>query len=127
SELVYEAVRWRNGRFTFDVDQSCPEAALAQLGLAPGGLLMEGFRRVDEWQLIEGSFKFDDVLLADQAAVARLSERSELEALEELVLATIDGKLNVRQIVDEVDASTFDVCKALYQFLNSGMVRRKTV
>ncbi len=127
SELVYEAVRWKNGRFTFDVDQSCPEAALAQLSMAPGGLLMEGFRRVDEWQLIEGSFKFDDVLHTDAAAIARLSERSELEALEELVLATIDGKLNVRQIVDEVDASTFDVCKALYQFLNSGMVRRKTV
>ncbi len=127
SELVYEAVRWRNGRFTFDVDQSCPEAALAQLTLAPGGLLMEGFRRVDEWQLIEGSFEFDDVLLPDQTAITRMSERSELEALEELVLATIDGKLNVRQIVDEVDASTFDVCKALYQFLNSGMVRRKKV
>lgn len=127
SELVYEAVRWRNGRFTFDVDQSCPEATLAQLALAPGGLLMEGFRRVDEWQLIEGSFKFDDVLTVDQTAVDRLSERSDLEPLEELVLATIDGKLKVRQIVDEVDASTFDVCKALYQFLNSGVVRRKSV
>lgn len=126
-ELVYEAVRWRNGRFTFDVDQSCPEATLAQLALAPGGLLMEGFRRVDEWQLIEGSFQFDDVLTVDQAAVERLSERSNLEPLEELVLATIDGKLKVRQIVDEVDASTFDVCKALYQFLNSGVVRRKSV
>ncbi len=127
SELVYEAVRWRNGRFSFDVGQSCPEATMAQLALNPGGLLMEGFRRVDEWQLIEGSFKFDDVIMPDQAAIERLSERSEFEPLEELVLATIDGKLNVRQIVDEVDASTFDVCKALYQFLNSGMVRRKGV
>lgn len=95
--------------------------------MAPGGLLMEGFRRVDEWQLIEGSFEFDDVLVPDDAAIDRLSERSELEPLEELVLATIDGKLKVRQIVDEVDASTFDVCKALYQFLNAGMVRRKSV
>jgi CheY-like chemotaxis protein len=125
SELVYESVRWRNGRFTFDVNESCPEATLAQLRMAPGGLLMEGFRRVDEWQLIEGSFKFDEVLIADSTAVERLSERSNLEAVEELVLATIDGKLNIRQIVDEVDASTFDVCKALYQFLKSGVVRRK--
>src|SRR5690606_38328951 len=65
SELVYEAVRWRNGRFSFDVGQSCPEATMAQLSLNPGGLLMEGFRRVDEWQLIEGSFKFDDVIMPD--------------------------------------------------------------
>ncbi len=127
SELVYESVRWRNGRFTFNVNESCPEATLAQLRLAPGGLLMEGFRRVDEWQLIEGSFKFDEVLVADSTAVDRLAERSDLEPIEELVLATIDGKLNVRQIVDEVDASTFDVCKALYQFLKSGVVRRKSL
>jgi len=44
-----------------------------------------------------------------------------------LVLATIDGKRNVRQIVDDVDASTFDVCKAIYQFINAGAVRRKSV
>jgi CheY-like chemotaxis protein len=127
SELVYESVRWKNGRFNFDVGESCPEATLAQLALPPGGLLMEGFRRVDEWQLIEGSFEFDDVLLADPVAIERLSERSDLEPIEELVLATIDGKLKIRQIVDEVDASTFDVCKAIYQFLNSGIVRRKSV
>ncbi|HEX2730372.1 MAG TPA: DUF4388 domain-containing protein [Polyangiaceae bacterium] len=127
SELVYESVRWKQGRFNFDVGDSCPEATMAQLSLAPGGLLMEGFRRVDEWQLIEGSFKFDDVLVVDAAAVERISERSELEPLEELVLATIDGKRKVRQIVDDVDASTFDVCKALYQFLNAGVVRRKSV
>jgi hypothetical protein len=127
SELVYEAVRWRQGRFTFNVGDTCPEAAMAQLSLAPGGLLMEGYRRVDEWQLIEGSFKFDDVLIPDPIAVERLSERSQLEPLEELVLATIDGKRKVRQIVDDIDASTFDVCKALHQFLNSGVVRRKSV
>jgi hypothetical protein len=56
-----------------------------------------------------------------------LSERSELEPVEELVLATVDGKRKVRQIVDDVDASTFDVCKALYQFINAGAVRRKSV
>jgi CheY-like chemotaxis protein len=127
SELVYEAVRWRSGRFNFDVGDTCPEAEMAQLSLTPGGLLMEGFRRVDEWQLIEGSFKFDDVLVVDPAAVERLSERSELEPIEELVLATIDGKRKVRQIVDDVDASTFDVCKAIYQFINAGAVRRKSV
>lgn len=127
SELVYESVRWKHGRFNFDVGETCPEAEMAQLSLTPGGLLMEGFRRVDEWQLLEGSFKFDDVLIVDPAAVERLSARSELEPLEELVLATIDAKRNVRQIVDDVDASTFDVCKAIYQFINAGAVRRKSV
>jgi CheY-like chemotaxis protein len=125
SELVYEVVRWKSGRFTFRIRESCAEATLARLGLAPGGLMMEGFRRVDEWQLIEGSFKFDDVLVPDPVAIDRVRDRSELTAQEELVLAAVDSKRNVRQIVDDVDASTFDVCKVLYQFINSGLVRRK--
>ena len=126
SELAYEAVRWKSGRFMFHVGQSSPEATLARLGLAPGGLLMEGFRRVDEWQLIEGSFQFDDLLLPDPAGIERLGEHSELTAQEELVLSAVNGRRTVRQIVDDVDASTFDVCKSLYHFLNSGLVRRKS-
>lgn len=126
SELVYEAVRWKNGRFMFHVGQSSPEATLAHLAMAPGALLMEGFRRVDEWQLIEGSFQFDDVLVPDRVAMERMSERPELTAQEELVLAAVNGQRSVRQIVDEVDASTFDVCKSLHQFLSSGLVRRKS-
>jgi CheY-like chemotaxis protein len=124
SELAYEAVRWKRGRFTFSIGQSLPEATLAHLALAAGGLLMEGFRRVDEWQLIEGSFQFDDVLAPDRAAIERLGERAELTAQEELVLAAVNGQRSVRKIVDDVDASTFDVCKSLYQFINAGLVRR---
>jgi CheY-like chemotaxis protein len=126
SELVYEAVRWKNGRFMFQVGMSSPEATLAHLAMAPGALLMEGFRRVDEWQVIEGSFQFDDVLVPDRVAIERLGDRSDLTAQEELVLSAVNGQRSVRQIVDDVDASTFDVCKSLHQFLNSGLIRRKS-
>jgi DNA-binding response OmpR family regulator len=125
SELVYESVRWKSGRFTFEAGTSCAEATLAQLGLAPAGLLMEGFRRVDEWQLIEGSFKFDDVLQKDAVALERY-DRSKLTAAEQWVLESIDGNRTVRQVVDQVAASTFDTCKILFQFLQARLVRCKT-
>lgn len=127
SELVYEVVRWNTGRFTFDVNASCAEATLAHLQLAPGGLLMEGFRRVDEWQLIEGSFKFDDVLLKDDVAIERYTRRSKLTPQEEQVLDAVNGSHTVRQVVDLVAASTFDTCKVIYQFLKSRLVRVKSV
>lgn len=124
SELVYEVVNWKSGRFTFVRDATSAEATLAQLGLVPAGILMEGFRRVDEWQLVEGSFDFDDVLLRDATAIDRLSEATTLTKAERDVLEAVDGHRTVRQIVDHVPASTFDVCKILYQFLNSRLVRR---
>lgn len=125
SELVYEVVGWKHGRFTFTRDATCPEATLTPLKLLPGGIVMEGFRRVDEWRLIEGSFDFDDTLQSDASAIERLAQSSDLTETEKRVLQAIDGQRTIREIVDRVQASTFDVCKILYQFLNSHLVRRR--
>ncbi len=127
SELVYEVVSWKQGRFTFTRGATCPEATLTPLGLTPGGIVMEGFRRVDEWRLVEGSFDFDDALARDTAAIERLAGSTELTETEREVLGMIDGQRTVRQVVDLVQASTFDVCKILYQLLNSKLVRRHAI
>ena len=125
SEIVYETVRWRKGRFSFTVNVSHPVADQARLKLSPGALVMEGFRRVDEWRLIEDSFDFDDVLHKDSAAIERLSDSQLLTGLERNVLESIDGERTVREIVDEITGSSFEVCKIIYQFVNSRLVRRK--
>ena len=125
SELVYEVVRWGEGRFTFTVGGTSPEARAAKLGLSTGAVVMEGFRRVDEWRLIEGSFDFDEVLYRDAVATERIAKDSRLTRHERQVLEAIDGERTVREIVDEMGGSPFDVCKIIYQFLNSRLVRKK--
>ncbi|HEY6724798.1 MAG TPA: DUF4388 domain-containing protein [Polyangiaceae bacterium] len=124
SELLYEVVRWKKGRFQFVAAADNPIAKKSELQLAVGGLIMEGFRRVDEWQLIEGSFDFNEVLFRDQAAIKALAERSKLTAQERAVLDAINGERTVREIVDVMGGSSFELCKILYQFLNSRLVRR---
>ena len=124
SELVYEVVRWKEGRFRFAAGTSSAAAEKANLGLTTGALVMEGFRRVDEWRLIEGSFDFDEVLTRDQVAIDRIGEEAKLTTQERRVLELIDGQLTVAQIVDQISGSSFEVCKILYQFLNSRLVRR---
>jgi DNA-binding response OmpR family regulator len=126
SELVYEVVRWKSGRFSFNVDVENAAASKAALGMETSALVMEGFRRVDEWRLIEGSFDFDDVLYADQGAVERLHEMN-LTPEERNVLAAIDGQRTIRELVNQTPQSSFEVCKILYQLLNSRLVRRKSV
>ncbi|MCC6216730.1 MAG: response regulator [Polyangiaceae bacterium] len=124
SELIYEVVRWQKGRFHFTTAAAPESAARAALGLPPAGLVMEGFRRVDEWRLIEGSFDFDEVLYRDAAAISRVAD-SRLTPQEKAVLAVIDGEKTIREIVDEAAGSSFELCKILYQFLNSRLVRRR--
>jgi DNA-binding response OmpR family regulator len=125
SELIYEVVRWRTGRFSFTVGAELPAAAKAALGMETSALVMEGFRRVDEWRLIEGSFDFDDVLFPDPVAIERLGEEANLKGEERAVLSAIDGEKTIREIVNGASGSSFEVCKILYQLLNSRLVRRK--
>jgi hypothetical protein len=124
SELVYEVVRWASGRFAFSIGIESAAATKAALAMETSTLVMEGFRRVDEWRLIEGSFDFDDVLYADAQALERV-EQSKLTREEQNVLSSIDGEKTIRELVNVMPGSSFEVCKILYQLLNSRLVRRK--
>jgi hypothetical protein len=48
-----------------------------------------------------------------------------LTALEHSVLEAINGERTVREIVDTMGGSSFELCRILYQFLNSRLVRRR--
>ena len=80
---------------------------------------------MDEWRLIEGSFDFDEVLYHDTVAIERLGQDANLTRQERAVLSAIDGQRTIREIVDLAGGSSFELCKILYQFLNSRLVRRR--
>ena len=125
SELVYEVVRWKTGRFTFTVGIP-PEVSTVRLGLSTSALVMEGFRRVDEWRLIEGTFDFEEVIARDEGAIERHGDESKLTKRELAVLESVDGERTVREVVEFMEGSSFEVCKIIYQFLNSRLVRRRS-
>jgi DNA-binding response OmpR family regulator len=124
SELLYEVVRWRKGRFRFETSQN-EHADGARLGLRTAGLVMEGFRRVDEWRLIEDSFDFNDVLFRDDLAIDNLAEHQEIRAEEKAALAAIDGNSTIGEILDRLVGSSFENCKILYRLLNGRLVKRR--
>lgn len=123
SELIYEALRWRRGRFRFLRFATRPEAADARLGLPLASILMEGLRRVDEWRLIEEQIRsFDDVPRRDEEALAHV-DAMRLSADERRVLETIDGARTVREVVEHARMASFDACKILFQLTTSRLVR----
>jgi CheY-like chemotaxis protein len=125
SELVYEVLRWPRGRFEFRRDPLPALAESAQLALPVASVVMEGFRRVDEWHLVEsGLGDFEAVLQKDLVAVeAGGVER--LATSEQRLLEMVDGRRTVREIVAQSHMSSFDACKILYQLLEARLVRRR--
>jgi DNA-binding response OmpR family regulator len=121
SEIVYDLVRWQVGAFSF-VQHPAPEAAtLAKLGLGVPGLIFEGFRRVDEWRLMEGSIVWEDVIVVDDAALAQVE--ASLTRPERMVVDAVDGKRALSAIVDACELAQFDALKVLFQLKSSRVLR----
>lgn len=125
-ELVYEALRWRTGRFRFAAGSPPPPAvAEARLELDVQAILMEGFRRVDEWHLIEREIDdFELVFLRNEDAVAQMG-RGRLTREEMAVLELVNGKNSIKDIVRKSRMGSFEVSKMLYRLLSIKLVRRR--
>lgn len=125
-ERVFELLRWPSGRFSFVVTRELPPLALsAALGLDVDGILMEGFRRVDEWHLIERELDdFDAVLLRNEEAVQNVG-RARLTREELAVLELVNGKNSVKDIMRNSRMASFDVSKMLFRLLSIKVIRRR--
>jgi CheY-like chemotaxis protein len=125
SELIYEVIRWQKGRFEFRRQPPSPQADRARLSLPVASVVMEGFRRVDEWRVVEATLgSFESVLQRDPMAIEALGA-SRLSRAEGLVLDIIDGERTIREILAESHMSSFDACRILTQLIEARVVRRR--
>jgi len=127
-ELIYEALRWNFGSFRFRKTRELPANAVdAALALDVEGILMEGFRRVDEWHLIEREVHdFDMVFLRNEDAVAQMG-RGRLTREELAILELVNGKNTVKEIIRASRMGSFDVSKMLYRLLSIKLIRRRVM
>ena len=132
SELVYETLRWTHGFFQLkratDADDTAALVTLARgaaLAINIDRLLLEGYRRVDEWRVIERVVdSFDRVFVRDEAKIADLP-RGTFTREELAVLERIDGRLTVREIVRALRLGSFDVSRVLFRLLRTKLIRAR--
>jgi hypothetical protein len=126
-ELMYEAIRWGEGEFAFYITENLPvETREAELQLSVDQILMEGFRRVDEWGMIEKEIRSFDTVLAPSRDSTGVIKQIQLEPDEERVLALVDGRRSIKDIIRDSRRSSFDACKVLYRLLSSRIVRKRS-
>jgi DNA-binding response OmpR family regulator len=127
SELLYEVLRWPAGRFELRRDTPGPLADSARLGLPVASVVMEGFRRIDEWRALEQRLgSFEAVLVREDAAFGSLDVQT-LPQQERSVLFAVDGSRTVQQVLVASGVSSFDACRILVQFLEARTIRRRSV
>jgi CheY-like chemotaxis protein len=123
TELIYEILRWGAGDFTFEkTDELAPEVLEFELELRIDEVLMEGFRRVDEWGLIEEALPSFDLVPRRVAGGAERIGDPSLTSGEETVLAAVDGTRTVHDIIQAVGLGTFDTARLLYRLVAARLV-----
>ncbi len=127
-ELIYEVLRWSFGSFQFLRTRDLPAVAIdAMLALDVEGILMEGFRRVDEWHLIEREISdFEMVFLRNEDAVAQMG-RGRLTREELSVLELVNGKNTVKELIRESRMGSYEVSKMLYRLLSIKLIRKRVM
>ena len=126
SELAYEAPRWRSGFFQFRRTEELSLLARdAALQINVDRMLLEGYRRVDEWRIIERDISnFDEVFVRNDNKIAE-TPRGTFTRDELAVLEQIDGKQSVRDVVRKLRMGSFDVSKMFFRLRRARLIRRR--
>jgi hypothetical protein len=88
-------------------------------------MLLEGYRRVDEWRIIEREIaSFDDVFVRNDDKISA-TPRGTFTREELAVLEQTDGRQTLRDIVRKLRMGSFDVSKMFFRLRRARLVRRR--
>jgi hypothetical protein len=117
-ESIYDVFLWTEGSFEF-VDGDMPDQKMVPLSLDVTGIVMEGMRRYDEWQLIRQRVP-DSTVVPD---IVRTLDIDKLGDREKLIIPYIDGQRTIEEIALQTHNAEFVVSKLVADGLRSGTMR----
>jgi hypothetical protein len=129
-ETVYALFNWKSGTYRFDpgkleIATDLPDPIPAE------NVLMEGFRRVDEWPMILKNVPSLDIVFErvvdldlPGAGLKKKKKDKYIGDNERAVYEFVDGRRTTQEVVDQALLGEFEACKALWNLMNAGAVRK---
>lgn len=126
-EEVYSLFIWKDAQFEFvegppDEEFGSHDGAITKLTFNVNSLIMEAAKRVDEWEWIQKVLPSTEEILRFSGQNVPLEDDIFADPCSGKVLAAIDGRRNVDDIVAASYAGRFEVTKILALLLESGAV-----
>ena len=119
-EEIYDIFLWREGEFQF-VDDELPTMEMIPLQVDVTGIIMEGTRRVDEWQRIREIIPNETLVPAIVNPIP--ADELELDEVQQTILNALDGKRSIGQLVLETRSSSFTVSSTVHSLVREGYVQ----
>jgi hypothetical protein len=120
-ESIYAAIGERAGRFRFFPELDLEDEDIL-VSMDVEYIILEGARRIEEWSQIKDVIRsYHEVYVINPNPAA--SGSIKLSQSEWRVVSLLDGKRDISSIAEEAGMSRFDVCRVIYGFINTNMVR----
>lgn len=120
-DIVYQLFTWNDGSFRFDANK-LPSSGHITIPIDLESVIMEGSRRLKEWEILQEELPDLDVSLrfTDQPD-ARLRNVN-LTVEEWRVVSFVNPRNTVRQIARANNLSDFEIRRIVYGMLQAGLV-----
>jgi len=121
-EIIFGLFGWKDGEFKF-VEGKTPPPDSIQTELNPMNIIMEGTRRIDEWEELKKILPPDNVLIELEKNPILKTEQIRLTRNEILVMAFIGSGKKMIDVIKESSLDQFLTCKAIANIMQYGLVK----
>lgn len=120
-EVVDELFTWKKGDYKFQLGEKLYSKSKYSVLVNPQFLILEGMRRIDEWPKIEENIP-DSKIIFKKKKKPGLSV--EIGDQEKVVLALINGKMSVEDIVESSGLGQFRTYHAIFNLLEGEVIEK---
>lgn len=120
---VYEAFGWPEGVYSFDPHRKISKRGVP-IKVTADSMVLEGCRRIDDWEKIRAIVPSDDAIFDLVGEVAQsLAASLVLNERERAVSAALNGVRDVHMVAELCNLSVFETSKVLYGLCVIGLTR----
>lgn len=122
NEALYGLFTWQDGTYRFEPGEVTYNPAEVR-PRSLEHLLMEGFRRVDEWPIIQRRIGSRDTVLEVVAPLPARETNEDVGAVERRVFTLVAPDHDVQRIIELSRFGEFETCRAVQHLLDLGYLR----
>lgn len=122
SVTLYSFFRLKSGSFHFEPDLEYKELSSLDIRMNINNIIMEGSRRIDEWELIEEVIPKSTTVFRFTRDFDKKILNIELHQTEKDVLRLVDGKNDVKTLRKMVGMDEFDIMKILFSLIQAKII-----
>jgi len=122
-DTIFDLFRWEEGDFDFKAGVIPGEEDIG-LSVSVENIIMEGSRRLEEWDRIRKKIPTEECIFRMAVAPGEGTFEVSLKPSEWKLLCLLDGRRTVAELSHLLDLSDFQVSRVLYGMFSGGLLER---